>query len=201
MRPRQNRGREPEKHMKNQFEKVGQIHITGQHIDITDPCYDADVWCRTSIGNMAPGVYDCMVAYHEKVGGYRHVSCARIVLADGDKECLKQLDERIKRGRSWRYVGDIGVDAGIAGFFDGEKPDFSDSEWAEFCNWMREKDMEAKKQDGGREPLWYIRRLVHSGKDGFWTSSGYGDGGYSAYAIHSIIGGKRLTTAVEIRFL
>ena len=132
---------------------------------------------------------------------YRYVSCARIVLADGDKDCLKQLEERIKRGRSWRYVGDIGVDAGIAGFFDGEKPDFSDSEWAEHCNWMREKDTETKKQNGGRASYWYIRCLPQTEKDGFWTSSGYGDGGYSAHAIHSIIDGKRMTTAAEIRFL
>ena len=65
MRSQQSRDREP-KNMKKQFEKVGQIHITGQHIDITDPCYDADVWCRTSIENMAPGMYNCMVAYREE---------------------------------------------------------------------------------------------------------------------------------------
>lgn len=144
---------------------------------------------------------DGTLAEWKAAASYRYVSCARIVLADGDKDCLKQLEERIKRGRSWRYVGDIGVDAGIAGFFDGEKPDFSDSEWAEHCNWMREKDTETKKQNGGRASYWYIRCLPQTEKDGFWTSSGYGDGGYSAHAIHSIIDGKRMTTAAEIRFL
>ena len=113
----------------------------------------------------------------------------------------KQLKERLERGRSWRCVGDIGVDAGIAGFFDGEKPDFTDTEWHDLCSWMSAKDNAAKSKADGKAYGWYIRSMPQTGREGFWTSSGYGDGGYDVYAIHSIIGKKRLTTAVEIRFL
>ena len=188
--------------MERYFEKVGQIHITGNHIDITDPCYDADVWCRTSISDMVPGLYDCFVEYVvEKATHYRYVSKIRIVLSDAPEKFRKELEERIDRKRSWRYVGDIGVDAGIAGFFDGEKPDFSDSEWHDLCDWMIEKDKEAEAKTGHRTHFWYIQNLQKTGKDGFWSSSGYGDGGYTAHAIHSIVNGKRMTTAVEIRFL
>ena len=37
------------------------------------------------------------------------------------------------------YIGEIGVDAGMAGFFEN-KPDFDDEEWELFCEKLRDKD-------------------------------------------------------------
>lgn len=185
--------------MNKNFERVGQIQIQGGHIDITDPCYNSDVWCRTSVENMAPGLYDCMVEYAED-GHYRYVSRARIVFAGGDENFRKQHNERLTKGRSWRNIGEIGVDAGIAGFFDGSKPDFSDEKWSELCTWMNQVDRTAEARFG-RLGHWYILHFGETNADGFWTSSGYGDGGYPVFAIQSIMGTEKKTTAVEIRFL
>ena len=38
--------------------KVGHI-ILGNTVDVTDPCYDKDVWCRTTLHDMIPGKYKC----------------------------------------------------------------------------------------------------------------------------------------------
>lgn len=37
----------------------------GKVIDVTDPCYNSDVWCRTSI-DVVPGTYDCYATHTPK---------------------------------------------------------------------------------------------------------------------------------------
>lgn len=74
-------------------------------------------------------------------------------------------------------IGSIGVDAGLAGFFHN-KPDYSDEEWGEFCDRVRNGD------------AWLI-------EDGFYSSSGYGDGCYGVYAYKQ----DGAITALELRFL
>ena len=79
--------------------------------------------------------------------------------------------------RTWRKTGSIGVDAGLAGFFHN-KPDYSDEEWGRFCDRVRNGD------------AWLI-------EDGFYSSSGYGDGCYGVYAYKQ----DGAITALELRFL
>lgn len=182
-----------------EFEKVGTI-VIGKTVDVTDPCYDADVWCRATIKDMEPGTYGCYFS-REKSG--KRVSCCRIVLESG--EFTEETAARVKVGRSWRSIIDaIGVDAGLAGFFS-EKPDFNGNEWRDLCDKMFHggpiavgtrisKDafpdaFLASKENGTAFP---------NGSDGFWTSSGWGDGGYPVYAMRN---NKRHIVALEIRFL
>lgn len=138
-------------------------------VDVTDPCYNRDVWCRMNAVKVRPGDYECSYflsnfpwEYDGKKGDDWRVTRARIVHADVMTELestgFSECDEA-------EEIGEIGVDAGLAGFF-GDKPDFSDGEWAEFCDAMRPRDKQA----------WHTEL-------GFWTSSGFGDGGYPVYAV------------------
>ena len=119
-------------------------------IDITDPCYDKMTWCRINDFKIPAGTYECYTheASNEETRGWGK-RVARI---------------GIRRGSADRYVeiGSIGVDAGLAGFFN-DKPDYTDNEWLEFVD----------RVDKGR--AWII-------DDGFYSESGYGDGGYPVYA-------------------
>lgn len=83
----------------------------------------------------------------------------------------------IPRQKDMEEIGSIGVDAGLAGFFHN-KPDYSDEEWGRFCDRVRNGD------------AWLI-------KDGFYSSSGYGDGCYGVYAYKQ----DGAITALELRFL
>ena len=116
-------------------------------IDITDPCYNKDVWCRINNFPISAGTYECYVrmADNEETGGWGE-RVARI---------------GIRKDKADRYVrkGSIGVDAGLAGFFNN-KPDYTDEQRSEFVY-----------RDGN---AWII-------EDGFYSTSGYGDGAYDVY--------------------
>lgn len=114
-------------------------------VDVTDPCYSKDVWCRINDLPVLPGVYEC---YYSTAEG-------RIA------ECMI-VHEAHEIPLDWEYVGEIGVDAGCAGFFEN-KPDYEkDDDWLAFCKMTENKD-------------------YFAGSDYFLTSSGWGDGGYDVY--------------------
>ncbi len=50
--------------MKLNYELVGTLNITADEIDITDPSYDKDVWCRTR-KPITPGEYNCYVGIRQ----------------------------------------------------------------------------------------------------------------------------------------
>lgn len=118
---------------------IGQIHLPDGLVDITDPCYDADVWCRMSDVKVMPGTYNCYAYMGRNCWGTR---CwfAQIVIADGPYNEI--AEDKVFSGRSWRSIGSIGVDAGMAGFFH-HKPDFNDEEWDIVCNAPRKSDADA----------------------------------------------------------
>ena len=117
-------------------------------IDITDPCYDRNVWCRINNFRISAGEYECYIETKKTKYGGERVSKIGIV---------KEPAERFE------IIGSIGVDAGLAGFFI-DKPDYSESEWAELCYKI-----------GDREFAWMF-------DEGFFSCSGYGDGEYDVYA-------------------
>jgi hypothetical protein len=163
---------------------IGTINIPDGIVDITDPCYNKDVWCRHTTEVM-PGTYNCYTYIGEDKDWGNRCWITQIVIADGDESDI--AEDRICSGRSWRSIADIGVDAGLAGFFN-HKPDFNDDEWHEFCNMMRKHRANENAIDA----------LIHHFKtgDGFWTESGCGDGMYPVYAIRE----KGKIIALEIRF-
>lgn len=135
------------------FESAGKIAL-GETCDVTDPCYDKDVWCRTTLKDMEPGSYDCYYKHLDDAFWGNRIAAIRIIKEDKD-DCL-----------FWDNAGEIGVDAGLAGFFNN-KPDFNDNDWSALCDSLNfsEKIVEVRSFNGD-EP------------DAFFTESGYGDGSY-----------------------
>lgn len=143
-----------------------QYHLTGKEIavmhfegevDITDPRYDKDVWCRMKV-TVEPGEYHC-VAWEFDGGSWGTRVGIISIMRDDDKETIFEVEE----------IGDIGVDAGLAGFFMN-KPDYSETEWHSFCE--RFFGTREKPKNGNAWVCEY----------GFFSSTGYGDGVYPVYA-------------------
>lgn len=152
--------------------KIGVKDFHGS-VDITDPCYNKDVWCRMNSVKIREGEYTCMVWYHTDKGKY-----------DGKPYSYKAvgilgiyLDGKIPKQKTMKEIGSIGVDAGLAGFFH-YKPDYDDEAWSAFCDRVRHGD------------AWIT-------EDGFYSSSGYGDGCYGVYAQKQ----NGEIVALEIRFI
>ena len=118
-------------------------------IDITDPCYNKNVWCRINNFPISAGKYECytIMANNNETKGW------------GNR--VARIGIRKENATTYKRIGSIGVDAGLAGFFDN-KPDYNDEEWMTFCN------------RSGND-AWII-------DEGFYSSSGYGDGCYEVYA-------------------
>lgn len=152
--------------------KIGVMDFHGS-VDITDPSYDRDTWCRMSDVKIKEGDYACMVWHHIDKGQY-----------DGKSYRYKlvgiigiYLDGVIPKQEELEEIGRIGVDAGLAGFFHN-KPDYDDEAWQAFSKRIYKGD------------AWIT-------EDGFYSSSGYGDGYYSVYAAKK----NEEIVALEIRFL
>lgn len=152
--------------------KIGVKDFHGS-VDITDPCYDDDVWCRMNNVQIKDGEYTCLVWYHTDKGeyngkpySYKVVGIIGIYL-DGIVPYQKAMEE----------IGSIGVDAGLAGFFH-QKPNYDDKAWDKFCDSIRNGD------------AWIT-------EDGFCSTTAYGDGEYPVYAFKQ--SGK--IVALEIRFV
>ena len=50
--------------------KIGVMDFHGS-VDITDPCYDKDVWCRMNDVKISDGEYTCNVWHHTDKGTYK----------------------------------------------------------------------------------------------------------------------------------
>lgn len=153
--------------------KAGQIELADGLVDVTDPGYDKDAWCRTTDTPVLAGKYNCYAFTCVKGDKYDIGRCfiARIVHKDYD---TKEIPHR-----SWKKLCSIGVDAGMAGFFS-HKPDFDDEAWNKV--WVKTYENNYA--------------VMHDFCEGFFTSSGYGDGSYDVYAYYR----KGKVVALEIRY-
>lgn len=133
--------------------------IFGSKIDITDPGYEKDVWCRINDVQIEPGNYSCYYSLLKKENRIRSI---KIIHNDYlTKVCRTE------------YLDIIGVDAGMAGFFEN-KPDFKEeNEWMNFCNKVFE-ELDNTHLD------------VHLCEYGFFSGSGYGDGTYPVFLLKDI---------------
>lgn len=151
---------------KTQKQIIGKKHFHGT-VDATDPCYNYDVWCRMNGIPICEGEYDCVNWKTRERDEPSRVARIGIYLRG-----VVPVQEKMER------IGEIGVDAGLAGFFMN-KPDYSDDEWSSLCDLLSNGDA-------------WIR------PKGFFSSSGYGDGGYDVYAYKQPDG---RASAMEIAFL
>lgn len=164
---------------------VGTVDFHGS-VDITDPCYNRTVWCRMNDVKIAEGAYICEVhvSKHWIAMPTDNPNITRRAYYDRiDEIAIYRADDFITNHRDtvreqMVCIGEIGVDAGLAGFFHN-KPDYNDEEWALFCNQLNRKDF-------------YIN------EDGFFATSGDGDGSYNVYAYNDPTTGE--VTALKIDF-
>lgn len=131
------------------------MKIQRGNIVVTDPCYNYDVWCRMNDVSLVPDDYICVARFSDE--GEWGIRVAKIGLYRSDA-----VREEMEKNIHTFVIGSIGVDAGLAGIFE-KKVNFTDEQWHDFCNDIRIGD------------AWMIDgELVK----GFFSSSGYGDGGY-----------------------
>lgn len=148
--------------MKNTITIKGNVYFSGHRVDITDPCYDNDVVCRLT-APIEPGKYEYVIQKQlfnpvkDPLAGF--IASLAIINSEAKAACNDETTFR-----SFFY-GVIGVDAGLAGFFE-DKPDYSDEEWGEICDYLKAKDYAEANLDNPFKC------------NGIATSSGYGDGEY-----------------------
>ena len=142
-------------------------------VDITDPCYRKDTWCRLNGIKIKAGNYKCAIWMRPDTFTYngKEYDDTRVAIIG------IYLNGIIPSETLMEEIGEIGVDAGLAGFFNN-KPDYDDEQWGEFCNSIREGNAWIKDE-------------------GFFSSSGYGDGFYPVYAYEM----NDEIVALEIRFI
>ena len=128
-------------------------------VDVTDPCYSKDTWCRDSV-ELAPGRY--CVCTHVVDEGEWGERVAALEIRRADKQFASVDLVR---------VGSAGVDAGLCGFFE-DKPNYDDAAWERFCD-----NLSAEEEAVGHY------HAVHYTGEGVYSSSGYGDGEYDVMAL------------------
>ena len=148
--------------------KFGEKYFT-EKIDITDPCYDKDTWCRINNYKVVPGTYNCNYTEIDAGNWGKRISLLEIFNKDYKKKNTHK-----------QSIGYIGVDAGLAGFFNNKK-DYDDKEWHEFCKQLKDPKVN----------VWGI-------ENGFFSASGYGDGEYEVFAYQTAVGE---TVGLQIRFI
>ena len=132
----------------------------GSKVVLSDPCYDADIWCSAEIINMMPGVYDCYADI--ALCGEWGTRVVRLVVIPAESNDDIIYDHEVP--------ATLAVDAGVFGIYDSEY----------FC---RHKKLDDEKWYNENVISWISKEnafICEEGK-GFITESGYGDGCYCAY--------------------
>lgn len=179
---------------------VGTISVSDGLIDIMDPGYDEPNWCSMRDVKIKSGKYKCYIdvvnfPYERKATNYD------VALSNYKIKCddiLKQDDKRIMSltiihedyadntpyiaNKRWTVLSkDIGVDAGLCGFYN-HKPNFSkEDEWSNF--WQNLKKIDK------------LLECDTTKANGITVCSGFGDGLYTVKQIKekkNIIGLKLL---------
>lgn len=144
-------------------------------VTATDPCYPKTSFHVVRDIAVKPGDYRCVAwkgrCYYTDRETHKRHSYSRIFI------CGIYLDGKMPNMDDGIEIGHVGVDAGLAGFFQN-KPDYEDAEWFDFCDRINEHD-------------WLIT------PEGFCTESGFGDGYYPVY---KFVNDKGEIVGLEIRF-
>lgn len=184
---------------------VGNVDITTDTIDVTDPCYDKDVWCRINDLCIEKGNYQCLVALGSKnqdidkmKSDYEKWANEYYKTFEEYKdEVIKDATNRIFRiimylndaknpidlsKEKWEPIGDIGVDAGLAGFIWNQSiyNPSDDKSWDSLIKRIYEDEADNYTTDDNET----IPHMFHIWPEyGFFSSSGYGDGVYDVSVI------------------
>ena len=171
------------RHQESNVIFLGNFHLTQPVARISDPCYDKDTWCAGTVKGCEVGEWKSnVISFDEGEWGNRNGYLVA---------CVSRLDSIPDPHDSrWSHLEiDVGVDSGQAGIFDEKFYKDDDSI----------KGVERLDEDGEvicEDEPWYSiccdRTLQKKGAGvipyGVVSSSGYGDGGYDAYAIKDSMG-------------
>lgn len=150
--------------MTYQVKTIGHFKVKSGKINVTDPCYSLDVWCRGEV-EVENGDWAAQVEYID-CGDWgcrvKSLSCWNIDI------CSNRLQREVA-------VFEVGVDSGQAGFFDFDAypehgasfTDGGDGFYAECCSKTNSNESAGIVRVNG-EPI------------GVVATSGFGDGGYQA---------------------
>lgn len=174
---------------------VGDIDFNDGLADITDPCYEQDTWCATFGKKIKPGKYGAYITiidYPYMVKAENALDAAQLKTQIG--KSVKQSDKRImsvkivhedfiNANKRWlMQASNIGVDAGLCGFYN-HKPNFKvDKLWMRFCDGLQHFEGTCCVCD--MKPY------------GITVSSGFGDGCYGLFAQKE----RGEIVALELRF-
>lgn len=177
------------------YKKVGFMMVNSGKIDISDPCYDNDSWCRMDGIMVKPGKYNCYVSTLKgkmaKEWGKRIVSMV-IVHSDAD----------LREPLGFNTIGSVGVDAGLMSISEsGTKPNYPDDRWTE-CMFHLD-NLEKESKNGIDAFVTKKFSLGKKPKKQFWASSGFGDGYYGVYAIdsHNQTAREYIPDAIMVEFI
>ena len=143
--------------MENKFELVGKMDFRS-NVDISDPCYERDGNGNIIDYPIVSGKYRCFVK--NIVNSSRVAEIAIVKMGHIGVENEDYL---------WDYIGNIGVDAGLAGFFN-HKIEYSHEMWNDFCDRLGDNN-------GGFDEAQYWVNF----DNGFFSDSGWGDGCYDVF--------------------
>ena len=169
-----------------------QFEIVSGEVRVTDPCYDETTWCSAEVSNVKNGIWNAWAKKSDEKGSEGRCADLFVWHTDYQKDKVFGIIERIKKGEEEfdrikggmgqiRIPAEIGVDSGQAGVFDSKF--FKDDKVAKGVERIYTK--EAICVD---EP-WYSLCCDRTLNDEGWgvipygavSSSGWGDGGYTAY--------------------
>lgn len=152
----------------------GKLTFTSNKLDVTDPCYDRDVVLRTTV-DIDPGVYDYEIIIDGSTGW-------------GDRcKSISIKKEGCGKTRRGPAIGAIGVDAGLAGFFEN-KPDYDCDAWDKICESLHGYPRVIATDQNNKEPF---------GCECVFCSSGFGDG---YYTVSSLLNFRGQVVGYEITF-
>lgn len=150
---------------------IGQIDLPDGFVDVTDPCYNRGTWCAIFDLMVLPGKYNCFIDIANFPYGNDEF------YGSGDDKRIMSLTilhnsygnklENILPDFDVFDMAEVGVDAGLCGFYN-HKSDFTeDEEWDKFWQTLEKYD----GNDCDVKP------------NGATVSSGFGDGCYPVYKL------------------
>lgn len=169
-------------------ETVGNIVFKEGTLSATDPCYDRSVAWRIDSIPIVPGEYECSVMREcDRDGNVsymqrKRVKSLRIQLND------QETADKIDANKSWRSIGVIGTDTGMAGFFQN-KPDVVGKKWF--------KMHDALGKAGAFINGYAFYKDETKNANGIVGVALKGDGEYEVFVIRNK---QHRVTALEIRF-
>ncbi len=147
----------------NEKEEIALGTITvSDKVRVTDPCYKINTWCAYTIENMKAGNYIAK-AYVVDHGTWGKRVAELVISREGIRDVLSF--EKVEEA-------DIGVDSGMAGFFDYHMFEKESSKTSFRNRWLSIDDNKDGKFGGIIDNY------------GAVSSAGYGDGSYELYAAY-----------------